>query len=263
MRAIILGAGEGKRLRPLTDNNPKCMVKIFGKSLLEHQIQTLRLCGINDISIVTGYCKDNIQFSGVKYYHNEKFATTNMVETLFCAEKELENCVIVSYGDIIFEKTVLEKLIESKDEISIIVDKNWLKYWKIRFNNPLDDAESLAFDNNEYVTDIGKKVKNIDEINGQYVGLMKFQGHGLKILKNFYHESKNNSTEKHNPLNPNIIFEKSYMTDLLYGIIRKGNKIKAIFIQNGWLELDTISDYEVYNQMYSDNTISEFYDICG
>lgn len=258
MRAIILAAGEGKRLRPLTNNIPKCLVKIFGKSLLEHQIEIFRSCGINNISVVTGYQKNKICFSGINYFYNKKFETTNMVETLFCAEKELEDNVIISYGDIIFEKKVLEKLLASKDEISVIIDKNWLKYWKIRFSNPLDDAESLAYDENEYLKDIGRKVENVSSINGQYIGLMKFQGNGLKILKNFYHESKKNSTDEFNPLNSNVKFEKSYMTDLLYGLIKKGFRIKVIFIENGWLELDTINDFELYTQMDSNNSLSDF-----
>jgi L-glutamine-phosphate cytidylyltransferase len=261
MRAIILAAGEGKRLRPLTNNIPKCMVKLFGKSILEHQIMTLRSCGINDISVVTGYCKDHVDFPGIKYYHNENFDSTNMVETLFCAEEELEESVIISYGDIIFEKYVLEKLLDSKHESSIMIDKNWLKYWQIRFKNPLDDAESLSYDENNFLTDIGRKVENIDEISGQYIGLMKFQGNGLKFLKNFYHEFKSSSTEKYNPLNPNIEFKKSYMTDLLNGLCKKNVKLQAIFIENGWLELDTLDDFELYQKMQSSNALSIFYNI--
>ena len=72
MKAIILAAGEGKRLRPLTEDVPKCMVTLFGKSLLERQIEIFRQCGIDDISIVTGYCHDKITFPNVQYFRNEK-----------------------------------------------------------------------------------------------------------------------------------------------------------------------------------------------
>ena len=104
MKSIILAAGEGKRLRPLTENIPKCMIKLFGKSLLEWQIDTLRSCNITDISVVTGYCSDVINIPNITYFRNEKYDSTNMVETLFCAKKKLFNSVIVSYGDIIYEK---------------------------------------------------------------------------------------------------------------------------------------------------------------
>jgi choline kinase len=129
MKVIILAAGRGSRLTPLTDDKPKCLVKLFGKSLLEWQIEKFRKFGINDISVVTGYKKELISMDGIKIYYNKNFEKTNMIETLFCAEKEFNDTIIVSYGDIIFETSVLQKLIESKEEFSIIVDKKWKKYW--------------------------------------------------------------------------------------------------------------------------------------
>ena len=84
-KAIILAAGEGKRLKHLTKNCPKCMIRLFGKSLLEHQIETFRKCGIDDITVIKGHRGEMINFSGIKYYDNKHYETTNMVETLFCA----------------------------------------------------------------------------------------------------------------------------------------------------------------------------------
>ena len=137
LKAIILAAGRGKRLKPLTDKIPKAMVKLFGKSLLEWQINVFRNCNINDISIVTGYNGEMINFSDIHYFQNNNYDSTNMVETLFCANEKISDSMIVSYGDIIFQKDVLEKLILVNDDISVIIDENWEEYWKIRFENPL------------------------------------------------------------------------------------------------------------------------------
>ena len=104
MNAIILAAGQGKRLAPLTEHKPKCMVNLFGKTLLERQISVFRECGITDISVVTGYRSKLVDLPGLKIFQNKKFETTNMVESLFCASQELNEQTIVSYGDIIFEK---------------------------------------------------------------------------------------------------------------------------------------------------------------
>ena len=65
------------------------MVKLFGKSLLEWQLETYRSCDITDISVVKGYCSEKINFPNINYYYNKKFETTNMVETLFCAKEKL------------------------------------------------------------------------------------------------------------------------------------------------------------------------------
>ena len=261
MKAIILAAGEGKRLRPLTNNTPKCLVNLFGKSLLQWQIETFRSCQIDDISVVTGYRSELINLPRLKIFQNKKFETTNMVESLFCASQELSEQTIVSYGDIIFEKKVLDKLIQSKADFSVIVDKNWKRYWEIRFDNPLNDAESLKIDTDDNITSIGKKTQKIDEIEGQYIGLMKFQNTGLEKIKKFYEKIKSQSTNNSNPINPFVSFQQSFMTDFLQCLINDGCKLKAVEIENGWLELDTINDYNKYTELYSKNKLSEFIDL--
>ena len=104
MNAIILAAGEGTRLKPLTENKPKGLVSLFGKSIIERQIEIFRACNITDISIVTGYLNEMIQFPDITYFENTKYDTTNMIESLFCAKEKLMESTIISYGDIIYEK---------------------------------------------------------------------------------------------------------------------------------------------------------------
>jgi choline kinase len=259
LKAIILAAGEGSRLKPLTDNKPKCLVELFGKPLINYTVELFQKYDILDITIVSGYLSNMIKIPNVFYRNNKNYASTNMVETLFCAKDKLENSVIISYADIIFQKNILEKLINSEEDISVIIDSDWEKYWKLRFENPLDDAESLILDEHNYIKNIGKKTRKISEIQGQYIGLMKFQNKGLTNLKDFYEYAKNLSIQGTNPLNPNIPFEKSYMTDLLQGLVNNGNKIKAIPVHNGWLEVDSINDYELYNKMNQNGSLSQFY----
>jgi L-glutamine-phosphate cytidylyltransferase len=261
MKVIILAAGEGTRLRPLTLNNPKCLVELFGKSILQWQIDTFNDFQIKNIIIVKGYLEKKINLPNITYYINEKFSTTNMVETLFSARNEMNESIIVSYGDIIFEKNVLNELLTSQADISLVVDTNWLNYWKQRFKEPLDDAESLVIDDEGNIISIGQKIKKLDQTQAQYIGLMKFQGKGLEQLKSFYDQSKALSKSGKNPLNPNLDFNKSYMTDLLQGMINNGIKIKAIPIKNSWLELDSYNDYLLYSQMYENKTLSEFFDV--
>lgn len=259
MNAIILAAGEGSRLRPLTSDTPKCLVELFGKSLIDWQIETLKRCNISDISIVTGYRGEKINIPGVEVFKNENYENTNMVESLFCAVDKLYESTVVSYGDIIYEKSVLQKLIECKETVSVVVDRNWKTYWTARFENPLDDAESLEIDGDGNIKSIGRKVANIEEIAGQYLGLMKFQNGGIQLLKTFYHEAKAKAALGSNPLRQDLPFEKSFMTDLLQGLIDAGCKVRAIPVENGWLELDSLRDYEIYNKMSADRTLNKFF----
>ena len=223
----------------------------------KYQIDVFRSCGINDITVVTGYEADKIKIEGVNFLHNQNYDTTNMVETLFCAKEKLTENVIISYGDIIFEKQVLQKLINSKWDSSVIIDSQWKKYWQMRFENPLDDVESLRIDENGIITNIGMKVNSLEEIQGQYIGLMKFKNEGVKNLKKIYEEAKLKSVKGINLLNKNIPFKKSYMTDLIQAMINEGIKINAVKITNGWLELDSINDYNLYQEKNNEGTISE------
>ena len=261
LKVIILAAGQGKRLLPLTKNNPKCLVKLFGKSLLEWQMSVYENFEIDDISIVKGYLQEKINIPNVNYFINLQYEETNMIETLFCAREKMFDSIIISYGDIIFEKEVFDKLYCETEDISLIVDENWLEYWKIRFDNPLGDAESMKINSDGYITNIGQKVKNLKDIQGQYIGLMKFQNDGLKFLKSFYEKSKSISKNGKNPLNSTTSFEKSYMSDLLQNMINEGYKIKAVPIRNGWLELDSYDDYQKYQHMLNEKTISKFFNI--
>ena len=261
MKAIILAAGQGERLRPLTENIPKCMVDFFGQSILERQIKIFRKCGISDISVVVGYCEDKINFQDITKFRNEQFMTTNMVESLFHAKDKLNDSVIVSYGDIVFEAEIVQKLMNSVHDISVVIDKNWKDYWKVRFENPLDDAESLIFDNNGLILDIGQKVKNIEEIQGQFIGLMKFQNNGIRDIKQFYEKTKKIASGGSNPLNPNIPFEKSFMTDFLQGLIHDDHKLNAVPVENGWLEIDSKTDLNLYEKLEKKGMLNKFFNL--
>ena len=83
MKAIILAAGQGKRLKPLTNDKPKCMINLFGKRIIDYQIEVFKKFGISDIIVVTGFKSESVDISEIKIYQNHDFDRTNMVETLF------------------------------------------------------------------------------------------------------------------------------------------------------------------------------------
>ncbi len=262
MKAIILAAGKGKRLRPLTDDKPKCMVEFLNKPLLEWQINVIKKCGITDITVVRGYKAEKISFGGIKYYNNEKFETTNMLETLFCAERELDSPVIVSYGDIIYQSDVLKKLLDDDNDLSVVIDKEWKKYWDIRLvEDILSDVESLKISLKGDIISIGQKINDENEIQGQYIGLMKFQNNGIRQIIKLYHEMKKISKGNNNPLNSSLPFEKSYMTDFLQGLINNKIQLWPVFTKNGWLEMDSVRDYEIYNEMNSKGSLKDIIDM--
>lgn len=236
---IVLAAGQGTRLYPLTKKIPKCLVKYQGKSILDYQLDNCKKIKIQKIFLVSGYKSSKIKRKNIIKIKNEKYKTTNMLYSLFKLKRLFDgkNDLIISYGDIIYKNRVLRKLINSREQISTVIDSNWYNYWKLRMENPLDDAESLKIDKNNYITDIGKKVKNLKDIKGQYIGLTKISKKiSKKILKVWIDMNNKKNKNKINNL---------YITDFLQILIKKKFKIKAVSVKRGWLEFDEISDLKI------------------
>lgn len=243
MKAIILAAGQGTRLKKYTENLPKGMLNFMGKTIIERQIETFRLCGINDIVIVTGYASDKIKYKGVKFYHNDKYAETNMVESLMVAREEFDDDIIVSYSDILFEDRLLRTMISSDADFACAVDDAWKEYWKMRYGYIDFDTESLAIDKTGYITELGLENPPLESIDSRYIGLLRFSKEGLctvvKTMENAYKEFEDKPWQQSGKT-----VRKAYMTDLLNSLIETGFKIKAIRFSHGWIEFDTNEDYE-------------------
>ena len=133
MKAIILAAGIGSRLKKYTQNLPKGMLEYKGKTLIERQIETYRKNGITDIIVVRGFAAEKITYSDIKYFDNKNYSSTNMVESLLQARSEFNDDIIVSYSDIVFEERLLQKMISSNVDYGVAVDDNWKEYWLIRY----------------------------------------------------------------------------------------------------------------------------------
>lgn len=236
-RLVVLAAGAGERLRPLTADRPKCMVPIHGIPILDWILATARRVGVRDVIVVRGYLADRVRPEETTLVDNPRFAETNMVYSLACAADRLTGSVVVSYADIIYEPSVLQAVIDSPHEICVAVDRGWKAYWEQRFENPLDDAESLGTGSDGLLTDIGRKVASINEIAGQYIGLMKFSGAGLARLVKVLDERTVEYGQRP--------FERMYMTDLLQGLIACGQKVHPVWIDRKWLEVDNLNDLAI------------------
>jgi len=238
-KAILLVAGEGTRLRPYTLDRPKCLVEIEGKSLLDRQLAVLKSEGINTTILVGGYKAEMLKHKGSKLVVNSRYACTNMLWSLFCAEEELEGSIIVSYGDIVYSKKILYELLTSSADIAVAIDQDWESYWRLRNENPLADAESLKLSHNGVITEIGKLPVSIDEIEGQYMGLLKLTSNGVSIFKKYFHDAKKQDGILGKPI------EKAYLTDFLQHIIERNIPVQSVPVTGDWVEVDTVSDYEL------------------
>lgn len=186
MKAIILAAGQGTRLKKYTENLPKGMLEFDKKTIIERQIDTYRRCGISDIIVVRGFAADKIAYPDVRYYENADYAETNMVESLMAAKQEFDDDVIVSYSDILFEEGMLTGMMASAEDFAVAVDDNWQEYWKARYGKVDFDTESLPLDENDNIIELGLEAPGLEEIDARYIGLLKFSRKGLaKVVEIF------------------------------------------------------------------------------
>lgn len=255
MKALILAAGRGTRLSKYVTDRPKGMLVFNDSTIIKRQIENFKECGINDIIVIRGYMADSINYSNVKYYDNKYFATTNMVESLFCAEQEFNDDLIVSYADILFEKKVLKGLIANPGEFNVTVDMNWQHYWKTRYGAINHDIESLSLNKDGSIAELGNDTTTVENIDARYVGLLKFTSKGLEKSARFYHGQKTAYSGK--PWKGGRIFEQAYMTDFLQALIDSGEKLNSYRINSGWIEFDTNEDYELMKSMAENNTLNQ------
>lgn len=235
MKAIILAAGRGSRMKSRTEDRPKCLVEIAGRSLLDCQRAALADGGTDSLAVVRGYRGEAFEGRGLTLFDNPRWAETNMVMSLVQAGPWLsaEPC-IVSYADIFYQPETVRRLVAAEGDIVISYDPEWLTLWRARFADPLSDAESFLLDGSGRVVDIGRKVRSLDDIQGQYMGLLKFTPAGWARV-----------TDHLGELDPHTR-DKLDMTGLLSRLVAAGVAVQAVPCAPGWGEIDSESDRDYY-----------------
>lgn len=241
MKAIILAAGRGSRMKNLTDDRPKCLVELRRKPLLEWQLDAIREAGITEIAIVTGYKREMLSGYGLVEFHNSRWAETQMVTSLACASEwlEKETC-IVSYSDIFYDASAVRSLMMCPADIAVTYDPNWLELWTNRFGNPLLDAETFRLNPDETLAEIGNKPESIEEVQGQYMGLLRFTPLGWKELERV--------RELLSPEQKDRMHMTGTLQTVLQGVLIP---IYAVPYAGDWGEVDSELDLASYNSTKS------------
>jgi phosphoenolpyruvate phosphomutase len=251
--AVILAAGQSQGLLPLTEELPKPMLDIKGKSILERQIDVLNACGVKDIAVVRGYKKDAIKVSNIRTYDNDEFATTSEAFSLFRAAKELSGPFLFLYGDILFERSHLEKLLKSPADISILVDRAWNEQGARPGDSRgapdlvmLKDAQEsgyrfLGAEAPHVVAKVGRNIP-AKQGSGEFVGMAMFTQKGARLLTDTYRQLS--ETHKKGEFHEAESLRAASFPDLLQELIDRGHEVRAIDVYKGWLEIDTFEDYK-------------------
>ena len=242
VKSIIIAAGLGSRLKGYTEALPKCMLMFGEKTLLERQLEVYKDCGIKDISVVRGFKKEKINYKGLNYYDNTDYHNNNILNSLFYAEEAISGNVVISYSDILFDTSVVSRLLESNADISIVVDIDWRGYYIGRQDHPVEEAEKVIFDANNEVLKIGKVITTKQDVYGEFIGMLKLSPRGSEIIKLHFNRAKKIFWDK--PFQRSQTFQKAYITDLIQDMVDMGVSIHCVIIERGWKEIDTVEDYE-------------------
>lgn len=250
--AIILAAGQGTRLRPLTNEKPKCLVELAGRPLLAHQVDALRSAGIDTIVVVAGYRADLVETLAselrISVVHNPDFATTNMVATLFAAETWFprHGDMVIAYGDIVYGTGVASRLQDCDASVCVAVDAEWRRLWELRMDDPLCDAETLKIDAaTGNIIELGKKPRGYEDIEAQYMGLIKVGADAVDAFCAAYRAMDRAASYD------GKTFDNMYMTSFLQHLIDNGWAVRAVRVENDWCEIDTLEDLDRYERIAS------------
>lgn len=246
MKAIILAAGRGSRLGFHTEYCPKGFVLLDGIPLIQRQIKTLKLAGISDIAVVTGYRSAAFAELELTAFHNPRWSETNMVYSLMQASEwlEQEHC-LVTYADILYESTLVQRLSHTQEPLVLPINTRWRRLWEARFEHPLEDLESLRMASSGQLIDIGQKVYDINTVEGQFMGIVSIQACAWKKILGCLRGL------------PQERLKTLDMTGLLQSLIQKGIVIQTLKTDSAWLEVDDAEDLKLYQDWVHSGQLKE------
>jgi len=236
-RAIILAASRGDEFGELTENIPKTLLNVNGKTILENQIKEFNHVGIKKVFVVRGFKKEKINLINLMTIDNDDYASTSDLYSLYLSRGHIAGDAVISYGDIIFKSYILNDLLNDPNDITIIVDADC----ELDGGNRDFVEASRRYSKNYFSKNIQlKKVFNRardQKIDGEFIGLWKVNVKGAEIVKNFLEGMSHDAG-----------FQTMTIGDMFNRIIEK-HPITVKYIKGGWLDMDTIIDLQKLNRM--------------
>jgi len=235
MNAVILDAGESKRLRPLTNLKPKCLLRLNDMTVLEHQLMNLKKNGIKNVTIVVGYLADQIfkeidkkDFGlEIKYIQNPIYHNTNTVYSLWLARERIKDDFLYLNGDVVFHKEALKRLLETHYDTCIAVEKKHVGKEEVKVQLAMDIVKA-----------IGKDIEPSKAL-GEFIGIAKFSRKFNRLFVD-----KLNEVVEEGKINE--FFE------VVLDRILKSYNVYAVDVSDlPCIEVDTLEDYNTAKKLHA------------
>ena len=239
IKAIILAAGVGSRIRPLTDNCPKCLLKIGGVTILERMLTNIQACGINEVVFVLGYLQEQIE-SFVKksfpeldahFIVNDRYTETNTGYSLMLTENFVKGSSFVKFdADVVFDQKILESLLASDDQNVLCIDTE--------IHLDAEEIKVVVRDDSRVVK-ASKTVVPTDAV-GESIGIEKIGPETALLL---FAELKEMMAYKKN--------HQEYYEAAYEQLMEKDVPFHALDITGlEWTEIDTIQDFDAAEKIF-------------
>ena len=243
MKAIILAAGVGSRIRPLTNNCPKSLLKVDGKTILEMMLSHIQDCGIHEVIFVLGYLqeqikeyvKTNFPDLNTHFVTNGRYAETNTGVSLMLTKDLIQDSTFIKFdADVVFDKEILKKLIECEYDNCLCVDKN--------INLDAEEIKVIVKDNNRVIK--ASKTVNPKDAVGESIGIEKISGETAKLL---FAELEIMMEDEQN--------HQEYYEGAYERLMEDHVPFYALEISGlRWVEIDTQEDFITAGQIFSQQT---------
>lgn len=231
VKAIILSAGQGRRLLPLTERVPKCILPVCGRPLIGRQIDTLARCGIGDVTVIVGFGAEGVETLLAELYgpgrirtlYNPFFASTDNLVSCWVARVEMQQDFLLLNGDTLFDATVLEQLLAAPaNPVTLAVSR------KDRY----DDDDMKVIRDGDRLAQVGKRLP-LDRVDAESIGMMTFRGDGPRLFRDAIEQAIRTPEA-----------QKQWYLSLIDTLARRGNVYTQTISAQGWTEVDSAADLE-------------------
>ncbi|HEX3595250.1 MAG TPA: NTP transferase domain-containing protein, partial [Polyangiaceae bacterium] len=242
MKAIVIGAGRGSRLGHRTDEIPKTLVEVMGRSMFDFILDALVTGGIarKDIIFIAGYAQEQIErrYPDLTYVRNDDWANNNILLSLLTARAYLADGFLATYADIVYEGDIVRKLLASSADITLGCDTRWRRRYVDRSQHPETDAEKLRAEGSR-VVELSRRIPS-DRATGEFIGVMKVSRKGARELTDAFDQARAGFEGR--TYREGRSFERAYLIDLLAEMLEAGVEMHHEDTAGGYMELDTLED---------------------
>ncbi len=244
VKGIILAASKGDNFDGLTDDKPKVMVPVDGKPILSHIQETFNNCGVKDIVVLTGYCHESVNLPNVEKLQVDDWQITGNAWSLYKAIHKLDGPCIISFGDILFDRKLLDHLMDNPDDIVLSVDYTWANGPVDRNTLPLVQCDAPASQmfggrTTSALTDISYKLDE-SSISGEWIGLLKVNTQGAKLISDHIRYLVEKDVD---------LFKSMDLVSFFNSLKSTPVDISVSYYPGQWLDVDNSNDLLRYNLM--------------